>query len=186
MSQRVLRQRRCLWATLRKVPWGGRGCEEGNRDSTEGLCVSLWSCIHLVLLQDRKPPPPPLCTAWVIVPAARGDAGHATAKDKLLEIFPPDTPTKGMPGCFRVLGLRCHHFTSLLHWLSQVLGLVVLGAVGMSILNWLLCWEDFSVLVHKYIAPGFDLEKLRLQSIITPIFVCMLVQALVPSVPYAW
>lgn len=50
--------------------------------SADGAVSMLRCC-----MMGNPPPPPPLCMAWVIVPAARQDAGHATAEDKLLEVF---------------------------------------------------------------------------------------------------
>lgn len=78
-----------------------------------------------------------------------------------------------------------HHFTSPLHWLSQVLGVVVHGAVGLSILCCFLCSGDFSVPVHEYVVTVFYSENLRLQNVVTLIG-SSLVQPSVSAVPYVW
>lgn len=54
----------------------------------------------------------------------------------------PRHPNKGDTRCFRVLGLP-HYFTSPLHWVSQLLGVVVHGAVGLPVLSCFLCSGDF-------------------------------------------
>lgn len=99
------------------------------------------------------------------------------AEDNLLEGFPQTSQLRGRQVLWGA-GPSSSSFC-----LSVALSL---PGLGLSC-SW--CCRDvyfeLFLVLQEYIVPGFDLEKLRLQSIITPTLFCVLVQPLVSSVPHA-
>lgn len=62
-------------------------------DSAEALFVSAYGAVSVLCCCMTGNPP--LCTVWVSAPTAWGDAGHATAEDRLLAVLPQTPQLRG-------------------------------------------------------------------------------------------
>lgn len=189
MFWRIPRQRHSLWATLRKI---STHCPHSEKEEDMNKVPQIQLKLFLsaygaasVLCCCVTGNPPPLCTAWVIVPAAWGDAACATAEDKLLEVFPQTPHQRGrwvFQGTVPPSSPFCLSAALALPVFWAYLFLVLLGC-----LFWVVsCAEGIFLFCAWIHSARFWLREVKAAKHHHTNFVCTLVQPLVSSVLCAW